>query len=213
MLSGIRGHLPIHIRRSGISLTPHGIHEIQRLCYASNPIESESLRRGSVVAGNAQGNDALMLPGLRSMLAAMVATTILVMPIGVALIPAPSDSYPHSAGFPRVEQPVLSQELEQNVKRQAYARRTAELTKLLTLAESPVSTAESPSAASDALDGRTSPQAKTQETQGEAAADGRSSPSAVPLASQQLQACAGVQRSVTGSGAKIANARNRSRGR
>jgi hypothetical protein len=96
------------------------------------------------------------------MLAAMVATAILVTPIEIALIPAPTDS---SAGFPQVERPSVPQELEWNVKRQASARRAAELTKLLTLAESPDSTTGgSSSAAADAFDGGTSPQIKSAET-------------------------------------------------
>jgi hypothetical protein len=130
------------------------------------------------------------------MLAAMVATAILVTPIGIALIPAPTDSYPQSSGFPRVEQPVEPQELEQNVKRQASARRAAELTKLLRLAESPATMAESSSAASDAFDGRTSPQMKTPETQRRDAVDGAASVS-MPLPSQQWPADTDVQRSVS----------------
>jgi hypothetical protein len=204
--------MPMHIHRNGTSLTPHWIHEIWRLCYASSPIESESLRRGSVIAGSAQGNKPLMLPGLRSMLAAMVATAILVTLIGIALIPTPRDSYDHSARFPQVGQPVLPQELQQNLKRQAYARRAAELTKLLRLAKSPVSiTAESSSAASDNSDGRTAPQARHPETQRVDAADGGTSVSAAPLASQQLPACADVQRSVTSLEAKGADARPQTR--
>lgn len=145
------------------------------------------------------------------MLAAMVATAIVVTLIGIALIPAQIDSYPHS-GFPWVGQPVAPQELEQNVKRQASARRAAELTKLLTLGESPVSiTAESSSAASDTFDGRMSPQVKTLETQRKDAASGGTSVSAVPLASQQSPACADVQRPVTGLEARDANAQPETR--
>jgi hypothetical protein len=141
------------------------------------------------------------------MLAAMVATAILVAPIGIALIPAPSDSYPRSAGFPRVGQPVVPQELEQSVKRQASARRAAELSKLLTLAESPVSiTAGSSSAVSDTLDGRPSPQVNTPKAQSEDAADRGTSVRAASLASQQFPACTDVQRAVTALEAKNANA-------
>jgi hypothetical protein len=158
-----------------------------------------------VIAGNAQGNKAFMLPGPRSMLAAMVATAILVTPIGIALIPAPTDSYPQPAGFPQVEQPFVPQELELNVKRQASARRAAELTKLLTLAESAVSTTpESSNPGSDAFDGRTSPQIKTPETQG-IAVNGGTSVSA-PLPSQRLPACTDVQRSAPGPETMNANA-------
>jgi len=141
------------------------------------------------------------------MLAAMLATAMLVAPIGIALIPAPSDSYPNSAGFPRVGPPVVPQELEQNFKRRASARRAAELTKLLTLAESPVSTtAGASSAVSDTFDGRTSSQVNTPETRREDAPDRGTSISTAPLASQQFPACADVRRPVTGLGAKNANA-------
>jgi hypothetical protein len=139
------------------------------------------------------------------MLAAMVATAILVTPIGIALIPAPTDSYPQPAGFPQVERPFVPQELELNVKREASARRAAELTKLLTLAESAVSTTpESSNPGSDAFDGRTSPQIKTPETQG-IAVNGGTSVSA-PLPSQRLPACTDVQRSAPGPETMNANA-------
>jgi hypothetical protein len=138
-----------------------------------------------------------MLPGPRSMLAAMVATAILVTPIGIALIPAPTDSYPQSAGFPRVEQPGVPQELEQNVKRRASALRAAELTKLLTLAEPQVSiTAESSSPVSEAFDSHTSQRIKTPEAQKGDAVNRGTSVSA-PLPSQQLPACTDVQRAVS----------------
>jgi hypothetical protein len=128
------------------------------------------------------------------MLAAMATTAILVAPIGIALIPAPTDSYPQSAGLPQVEQPFVPQELEQNIKRQASARRAAELTKLLTLAESPASsTAETSSVASDPSDGRSSPQIKTPEKQR-------------GLPSQRLPACTDVERSVSSPETTNANA-------
>jgi hypothetical protein len=132
------------------------------------------------------------------MLAAMVATAILVTPIGIALIPARTDSYPQSAGFPQVAQP-----FEQNVKRQASARRAAELTKLLTLAEPVIlTTTESSSPGSDA---RTSPQIKTPETQRGDAVNGGTSVSE-PLPSQRLRACTDVQRSVPSPETMNANA-------
>jgi hypothetical protein len=138
---------------------------------------------------------ALMLPGPRSMLAAMAATAILVTPIGIALLPAPTD--PRSAGFPRVEQPVVPQELEQNVKRQGSARRAAELTKLLTLSEPPAPTTAESRAASEASDGRSSPRITTPERLRNDAADAGTIVSSAPLASQPRPACADVQRSVT----------------
>lgn len=169
-------------------------------------LESDRIRIVGAGLGRrqCQGNKALMLPGLRSMLAAMVATAILVTPIGIAFIPAPGDSYPRSAGYARVGQPIVPKELVQNVKRQAYARRATELNKLLTLAESAASVAADSSSA-DSFDGPTSPQVGTPKTHREDAADGGTS--AATLASQQLPACADVQRSVIGSEAKIVNAR------
>jgi hypothetical protein len=117
------------------------------------------------------------------MLAAMVATAILVTPIGIALLPAPTE--PQSAGFPRVEQPVVPQELEQNVKRQASTRRAAELTKLLTLSESLAATTTE------------SPRNTTPGRPRDDAADRETKVSSAPLASQPLPACADVQRSVS----------------
>lgn len=101
-----------------------------------------------------------MLPSLRTMIAAIIATAIFVSLIGIALIPAPGGNYMHSAGFPPAVQPAS----EHNPNRQSFhmlgdARRVEELNGLLAFSPSPPSmTVELSSAASDTFEGATSPQ-------------------------------------------------------
>ena len=79
-----------------------------------------------------------MLPDLRTILAAMALTAILVTLVGTTLMPVPGDPYIRSAGFPRVGQPLVQQAQVENPEREqmhmlGYARRADELNRLLTL--------------------------------------------------------------------------------
>jgi len=103
-----------------------------------------------------------MLPNLRTILAAMALTAILVTLVGMALMPVPGDPYIRSAGFPRVGQPLVQQAQVENPEWQqlhmlGYARRADELNRLLTLSQlPPPMTNDLQSAALDAGDGGSS---------------------------------------------------------
>jgi hypothetical protein len=100
-----------------------------------------------------------MLPDLRTILAAMALTAILVTLVGTTLMPVPGDPYIRSAGFPRVGQPLVQQAQVENPEQQqlhmlGYARRADELNRLLTLSQLPAPMArELPGAALEATDG------------------------------------------------------------
>jgi hypothetical protein len=106
-----------------------------------------------------------MLPNLRTILVAMFLTAIVVTLVGTTLMPVPADI--HSAGFPRVGQPLAPQTQADNPEWQqlhmlGYARRADELNRLLTLSSqlpAPMS-GELPSAVPDAIDGGSSTFAK-----------------------------------------------------
>ena len=99
-----------------------------------------------------------MLPDLRTILAAMALTAILVTLVGTTLMPVPGDPYIRSAGFPRVGQPLVQQAQVENPEQQqlymlGYARRADELNRLLTLSQLPAPMArELPGAALDTTD-------------------------------------------------------------
>jgi hypothetical protein len=79
-----------------------------------------------------------MLPNLRTVLVALVATAILVALVGTLLMPVPEDPYIRSAGFPRVGQPLVQQaQVESTDWEQrnvlGNAKRADELNRLKTL--------------------------------------------------------------------------------
>jgi hypothetical protein len=79
-----------------------------------------------------------MLPNLRTVLVALVATAILVALVGTLLMPVPEDPYIRSAGFPRIGQPLVQQaQVESTDWEQrnvlGNAKRADELNRLKTL--------------------------------------------------------------------------------
>jgi hypothetical protein len=106
-----------------------------------------------------------MLPNLRTILAAMALTAILVTLVGTALMPVPGDPYIRSAGFPRVGQPLVQQAQVENPEWQqlhmlGYARRADELNRLLALSQLPAPISGELPGALDGLDGGSSSYAK-----------------------------------------------------